>query len=381
MAATTKMRLTGLAAAFRDLSPWLLWLVFPILVCGSGLAASLNGHPHFGGDFHIAFWPAGDRILHGATPYVDPSAPQVARATAFVYPAPAAVLFAPFALIDRDVADAIFVALQFAAVALTLRVLAVEDWRVYGAAYLWAAVASGWLTGNVTLLLVLGVAAAWRWRDRPVASGALVGLVVAFKLWLWPLGIWLLATRRYAATAWSIATAAALTVGGWAVLGFHELERYQRLVRALVDALQNRGYTLMSLTQDLGAGRGLGYALAVVLAASAGVWCVVQGRRGRDVDALTAALAIALLATPLVWLHYFALLLVPVAIVAPRLRPLWLVPLAFWLCIAGAERPQTWQLLVALGTGAAMFMLLLAAPLQRGGGTSPTVDGAGRARP
>jgi hypothetical protein len=125
---------TGLVAAFRNVLPWLAWLVAPLAVTASGLAVSLQDHPHFGGDFHAAFWPAGHRVLHGLTPYVDPTAPQVAKATAFVYPAPAAVLFAPFALIGRDLADALFVGMQLVAVALTLRVLEVRDWRVYGAA-------------------------------------------------------------------------------------------------------------------------------------------------------------------------------------------------------------------------------------------------------
>jgi alpha-1,2-mannosyltransferase len=372
----------GLAAAFRNLLPWLLWLVLPVAVSVSGLAASLGGHPHFGGDFHVAFWPAGDRILDGLSPYVDPSAPEVARATAFVYPAPAAVLFAPFALIGRDAADALFVAIQFAAVALTLRVLNVRDWRVYGAAYLWAAVASGWLTGNVTLLLVLGMAAAWRWRDRPAACGLLIGLVVAFKLFLWPLGIWLLATRRYSAAAWAIGVGTALNLAGWAILGFGELHRYERLVHALVDALQNRGYTLMSLSEDLGAGRGVGYAVAIAIGIAGAGWCISAGRRGRDVEALTVALTIALIVTPLVWLHYFALFLVPVAVVSPRLGPLWAVPMTYWLCVAGARDPATWQLIVAIVTTIAMLTGLLGdrSLLPQGRGTT-TRSGDGTPSP
>src|SRR5438046_1985261 len=167
-AAPREHPLSGFVAAFRNLLPWLGWLVAPLAVTASGVAVSLQGDPHFGGDFHVAFWPAGHRVLHGMTPYADPTAPQVAKATAFVYPAPAAVLFAPFALLGRNLADALFIGMQLAAAALTLRVLEVRDWRVYGATYLWGSVASGWVTGNVTLLLALAVAAAWRWRARPV---------------------------------------------------------------------------------------------------------------------------------------------------------------------------------------------------------------------
>src|SRR3954452_8922623 len=333
---------SGFVAAFRNLRPWLMWAVLPLALTASGIAASLSDTPnYFGGDFHLAFWPAGHRVLHGVSPYLDPSAPQVARATAFVYPAPAAVLFAPFALIEHRLADWLFVLMQLGAVALILRLLAVPDWRVSGAAYLWAPVASAWVTGNVTLLLVLAVAAAWRWRARAGICGALVGFVIAFKLFLWPLMLWLLGTRRYRAAAWAAGIGIALNISGWAILGFDELRRYERLVHALVEALQNRGYTLMSLSQDFGLGRGAGYAVALTLGAAAAAWCIVLGRRGRDAQALTLAIAIALLVTPLVWLHYFALFLVPVAIASPRLSPLWVVPLAYWLCVAGARQPET----------------------------------------
>jgi hypothetical protein len=42
------------------------------------------------------------------------------------------------------------------------------------------------------------------------------------------------------------------------------------------------------------------------------------------------ALAAALAASPIVWMHYFLLLLVPLALARPRLSPLWLVPFAYY---------------------------------------------------
>ena len=40
-------------------------------------------------------------------------------------------------------------------------------------------------------------------------------------------------------------------------------------------------------------------------------------------------LAAALAASPIVWVHYFLLLLVPLALIRPRLSLLWFVPFAF----------------------------------------------------
>ena len=54
-----------------------------------------------------------------------------------------------------------------------------------------------------------------------------------------------------------------------------------------------------------------------------------RGARDRDVATLTLALAAAFAASPIVWVHYFLLLLVPLALTRPRLSLLWFVPFAF----------------------------------------------------
>jgi hypothetical protein len=45
---------------------------------------------------------------------------------------------------------------------------------------------------------------------------------------------------------------------------------------------------------------------------------------------LTLALAAGLAASPIVWIHYFLLLLVPLALTRPRLSALWFVPFAYY---------------------------------------------------
>jgi hypothetical protein len=47
------------------------------------------------------------------------------------------------------------------------------------------------------------------------------------------------------------------------------------------------------------------------------------------VATLTLCLAAALAASPIVWVHYFLLLLVPLALTRPTLSPLWLVPFGY----------------------------------------------------
>src|SRR5439155_578084 len=50
----------------------------------------------------------------------------------------------------------------------------------------------------------------------------------------------------------------------------------------------------------------------------------------RDSATLTLALAAALAASPILWIHYFLLLLVPIALARPRLSLLWFVPFAYY---------------------------------------------------
>jgi hypothetical protein len=67
--------------------------------------------------------------------------------------------------------------------------------------------------------------------------------------------------------------------------------------------------------------------VAVALLAAAG-WVAREG--GNDVTVLTLTLATGLAASPIVWVHYFLLLLVPLALTRPRLSALWFVPFAYY---------------------------------------------------
>ncbi len=65
---------------------------------------------------------------------------------------------------------------------------------------------------------------------------------------------------------------------------------------------------------------GLGVLALVVLAA----------RRGRDRDAFALAILAVLAFTPLLEIHYFAVLLVIVALYRPRFGAAWLAPVLIW---------------------------------------------------
>ncbi len=281
-------------------------------------------------DFHASYYPAAERLLDGANPYAV-THHDIVAGTAFVYPALSALVFAPFALIDRGPAQVIYTLLCIACVPAILRTLNVRDWRVYGISLLWLPVFSGWQTANVTLPLTLLAALAWRHRDRPLAAGLITAVAISIKPFIWPLALWLLATRRFSAAAWMLACGLAVNLLAWWLVGFDQIGTYMRLSGQVTDALWRGGYSMLAVAHQLGFGRGVGEALLLAVSILVGLAVLYLGLvRCDERRALTAAVALMLVASPLVWSHYFALLLIPLALYRPRLAPIWVVPVLMW---------------------------------------------------
>jgi len=310
----------------------LLFGAAPLALAGFFAYAFARGFHTF--DFRT-FWESGRSVLHGRSPC--PGAlPEVAdRLTfrPFVYPVPAAFLLSPLALLPYAAANVVFAVIAAAAVLGALRLLGVEDWRCYGAAFVSLPVFDSIDAGAITPLLVLGAAALWRYRDRPLAAGALVAALVALKVFLWPLALWLGLSGRIRTALLSCAAAAAFVLVPWALIGFQGLGGYRDLLGD-VARQQDRSYSLAALAEQLDVAttfaRTVSVALAALLLFLAFRAAREPGRedRVRDRRSFTLALAAALTLTPVVWNHYLLLLFVPVAIARPRLSGLWALPFA-----------------------------------------------------
>jgi hypothetical protein len=204
------------------------------------------------------------------------------------------------------------------------------------------------------LLLALGLALLWRYRDRRALAALLVGALIAVKLILWPLLIWLVVTRRSRAAAGGVIAGAALVFVPWAGIGFAGLGGYAHLLRA-VSLVQGRdGFSIAALLTHAvswQAAELVGYSVgAAVLVAAAWV-----GRRDER-RSFALAIAAALLLTPIVEMDYFVLLLVVLALFKPRLGGAWIVPLAFWVA-PQVGRGAAWQMATALAAAIATFAI------------------------
>src|SRR5438874_8273014 len=164
-------------------------------------------------DLHV-MWKAGHDIVTGHSPYP------------FVYPAPAAFLMVPFGILPWKLAVVAFSLFVAGALFLTLRLLGVRDWRCYGIAYASAPFVGSIAVGTLSTFLALCAAAAWRYRDRRWLVAAAIAAAVVTKVFLWPLAIWLVATRRLRSAATTVFVGAVTLFGCWAMIGFAGLTGY-----------------------------------------------------------------------------------------------------------------------------------------------------------
>jgi hypothetical protein len=300
-------------------------------------AAAAQGD--LGVDFEQTLLPAAEKVAAGVSPY-----------PAYGYPPLIAFALAPLTVLPSP--TVVFTLLLLACVPASLLLLGVRDLRCHAVALLWAPVFSAAQTGNVTLLLLLAACVCWRWRRRTSTAAVAGGLAIAAKILCWPLVVWLVATRRVATAVWAGVVAGGVTLGLWALLSFDGLLDYPDSLRSLGDRVAPESYTLKALLVDAGLdGRTagvLGAALTLTVLAGA----VVFGRRRDDRRSFSLAVVAMILASPIVWLHSFSLLLAPVALARRRLDWAWLVPLAL-IVASGDGNGEPWQTALVLAVSAA----------------------------
>jgi hypothetical protein len=272
----------------------------------------------------------GRAVLHGVSPYSPPDPQLLARNDRFVYPAVDAYVFAPFAALPHAVAVELFLLLSCLAVAGGLWLLGVRDRRCVTAALASAPVFISFAAGTLGPLLFLGAAAAWRYRDRTLVSAVVVGLTASAKVFLWPLVIWLVATRRWRAAVGAVGVGVVVNLVAWAAIGFDGLRDYPKTLRVLNEVQRWKSYSFSGLASALGLPATVG-TVAIAAAAVVGSLLVFRlARTSGDASAFAASILTALFATPLLWNHYLVLLLAPLALAFPRLSPAWVLMLLLW---------------------------------------------------
>ena len=266
-------------------------------------------------DFNI-FRNAGSAVLHGQSPF---------SVDGYIYPATAAVAFVPFATISLTLGGSIFALLTVFAVVAMLWILDIRDWRCFALALVsmpgWTSVTTGTLSGVCALLAAI----IYRYRDHRWRAASALTVGLATKVFLWPLGVWLVATRRARTAALAIALTLVFVLLSWFTVGTSNFTAYHDSM-SQAKQLAEASYSAFALLYALGLSPGA----ATFLVAVVGLAFLAVSWYTRN-EALSFSLAVfaALVLSPVLWIHYLVLLYVPIAIARPRLSLLWFVPLLF----------------------------------------------------
>ena len=342
-------------AALRHGAELLLLGVIPVLALALALSA-YAGDGRLALDFHEELYPQAKAVVHGENPYPPADTP-ITDTTNAIWPIAAVLPAVPLTALSAEKADWVATGVVLACLFLTLSVLRVRDWRIYGVTLLWPPVIDAYQTANVTLALGLLLAVVWRYRERELIAGIALGAAVAMKFFLWPVALWLVAIRKQwaAGICVTVATASLLLL-----LPYIGLPDYVRLVRSLANAFDGLSYTPYALLRDLGAPSAVARSVTVAF----GAFLLAAAWRRRS---LALALAAAFCLSPIVWRHFFALLVVPLGIARPRFDSAWLVPLGMWAG-TGTFNGAPWQTALVLTLAGLTLALAERRPTRRGRG-------------
>ena len=308
----------GPVEALRRVGTLVVLGALPIAVLATMLLVGFSDDS-LSADFHHEIYPQAKVMLHGANPYPSPDFDPTAGPN-FIWPPVVAYLVAPLTLLPAGVADVVMLVLGLVCLAASLWLVGVRDWRVYGVFGLWPEAVGEMRVSHLTPIVALLVAAAWRYRDTRGLPGLLVGLGVAVKFFVWPVALWLAAVRRTREALLAVLVAGASLL---LVLPFMGLDDYAHRLSKLGRAFDQDSYTIFGLLVQAGASDGVarGATFAVGAVIIAGMW------RYRS---FALAIAAALVLSPIVWLDYFALAALPLALARPRLSAIWFLPIATW---------------------------------------------------
>lgn len=323
---------TSLTGALRRLRDPLLLFVAPVAFA---VLSIVFGYMHpfsIGFDFRGTLWEPARALLDGGAVYPEPTREALLSGNPTVYPPTFIVAVVPLALLPVALAVWLWFALLGACVLAALWILGVRDWRCHVLCLTSPVTVYGLAYGNLTIVMVLLLALVWRFADRARIAGLVLGIAVTAKLFVWPLVVWLVLTRRFLAAVWAIGTAVVLVFGAWAVIGFEGLRSYPALLDVVQDVYAIRSYSVSTVAAALGAPVSWAVAVAVL----AGIVCITAAgwivrRADGDRRAFAVLVAACVLASPIVWPHYAALLFVPIAVTWPRLAPIWFFGYASWL--------------------------------------------------
>lgn len=274
------------------------------------------------------FLRAGHTALRGLQVYPAPGSPAVYSGSSFVYPYFAVWPFMLLASLPVAVGVAVFFLISAGAVTAVCLPTRSGHWRA--ALVLCSAFTiTGLQLGALSPLLFAGAVLLWRVRGRPLMF-VLAAPVVASKLFLAPLLLWLLLARRYRAFAWAGASTVVLLAVGF-VIGPINADQYLSLLSQLGAHEAQSGFGLIGALMN--AGLAMVDAQAAVLLLTLALLVAAHRAYGRTHDErvlFCACIAASLLLSPVLWSHYLVLALAVLLVFDAGRRWFVLLALMSW---------------------------------------------------
>lgn len=344
------MRAAGYVAAARRVGPIAVAGV-GLLVLGLAVVLFVNSEG-FGYDFR-AYDSAARRIAAGEPLYL-PGTVDAYRDRRFeglyLYPPPLAIALVPLTVLAESAATMawmVFRLVLLVAACLVFPVATRARLVTLGLAGLSFPVLFDLNIGNVSIVILVLCAIAWRWMGTPAAalSHAVLALI-RFPFLVFGL-LWI-AQRRFDTLLWAVVVGVALLLVTLPIVGFTTYADYIAIIRGLPDIttgehnLSFRSAALEVGLPDRVAGFAMFASYALGLAAIA-----FAGRRRDAATAFVVTAVATLLVAPFIHPHYLVLLLLPAAWLMDRGH--WWgagLPLLGWL--PGIVLPFTGLLAIAL---------------------------------
>ena len=305
-------------------------------------------------------------MLDGRNPYPPPDFDPTA-APNFIWPPLVAYLLSPLTLLPLGAADFVMVAARsrvLRARALARRAPGLAGLRARRAVAADRRRDARLAPDGAALPAARAGLALARPRPRP---GVPVGFATALKFFVWPLGG--VAGSEHGATRRRCSRQASPERRSSSSSRYVSIDHYVRSLLQLGRGFDQDSYTLFGLLVQSGASETTGR----IAMWAAGAALLAATWRYRS---FTLAIAAALTLSPIVWLDYFALAAVPLAIARPRLSWVWFLPLATWgLSGAGLGIGDPWDIARLL----VVFAVVLARRVP-GRARPAACDGAGRRR-
>ena len=348
MAGTGKARVVGTAASLLG-ALMVGWVA--VFLYGRYGFATLSGIGSDSMAVHLdfdIFWRSARAWLDGENAFQPAGAPDISNNPPFF-----TVLFSPFALVEPLTGYRVWVVCmvltQVAALAWVARELGMKTIpaTLGVAALLASAPFLGTLAiGQMYPMLALGLVAAWTWdrNEKHGLSGVALGITVALKPSLAPILLWPLIQRRWRALVAALASGAATTSLGVAVVGigptFDWLDTLRtKFLDGSWDNASLPGLAALTLRENRFAEHLADppYALTAALVVGLALLALTVYRARLDgATALWALVAASLLASPVTWHNYLPVLAPGVMLLLARGQTSGV------LLVALALVPQSW---------------------------------------